>query len=238
MSIPVIIRWFPSTGNEQAIAAAQTTTANNQSLVLKSSVASLPQGPYIYDRVIRKISILRDNTEGVATATITGIGSPVDPATGNPTQVLGLISEDLETTINDFVESINIYSQIISITIDNPINSPTAIKVGFGDSGITDYVFLDYNRKIFQTSVQLQFLNHATSSVTVYQSLTKPQVPNSDGNLTNYQPIPAFPVSSDLTDAVNNQIGTLLSPVALTWANVQVTNDDSIIFTVLQQGIT
>jgi hypothetical protein len=112
----------------------------------------------------------------------------------------------------------------------------TGISVGFGAFGITDYVFLDYNRKMFQTSVQLQFFNPNTLTATVYQTLTKPQTTNTFGSLDDNYPFPAFEVDG-FTDVTDNTIGTLLSPVSLTWAKMSATVGDSLYFTILQQGI-
>lgn len=234
MSASVVIPWLSVTGNEAAIASVQTTTANNQSLVLNSTVSALPQGPYVYDKVIRNIIITRTNaTLGNIIATITGIGASVD-VDGNPIEAIGLTSEPVTTQSATAVPSTKIYSQIISITLANAVQG---ISVGFGASGITNYVFLDYNRKMFQTSVQLQFFNPNALSATVYQSLTNPQTTNTFGSLDDNYPLPAFAVSVDLTGTTTNQIGTLLSPVSLVWANMTGTTDESLYFTILQQGI-
>lgn len=235
MSIPIVIPWLPVTNNGAVIASVQDTTAAGQSLILNSSIPSLPQGPYVYDRVIRTVRITRTNNPGAASVTITGIGSPVDLASGNPTQTIRNISEVLVTANNNTVESVNIYSQITSITTSAAI---TGISAGFGSSGITDYVFLDYNRIMFQTAVQLQFIARTALTATVYQTLSKPQTPNiNSGNLDNFEPIPAFPVSAAMTGATTNQLDVLLPPATMTWATVSGTVADSLYFTVLQQGI-
>lgn len=234
MSIPIVIPWLPSTGNTAAIASVQTIGAAGGNLVLNSNAPNLPQGPYIYDRVIRKVLITGPEVE----FTITGIGSPVD-ASGNPTQVLGPVTEQVTGSLVG-TESINIYSQVISISLDG-LGPAEDVSAGFGGSGITDYVFLDYNRKSFQASAQLQFINQDGDhplTVTVYQTLSKPQTPNiSFGNLDNFSPLPAFAVSAPLTGATTNQLGILQSPVSLVWANMNNTAADSLFFTVLQQGI-
>lgn len=243
MSHPIIIPWLPI--NTTLIAPLQTLAAAG-SLALNSKVPGLPQGPFIYDRVIRDISLTSSNDLHLVNFTITGIGSPVD-ADINPTQVLGLISETiagpLGTGVPVSVDSANIYSQIISITADAPA---AGISAGSGPNGITDYVFLDYNRTIFQTSVQLQFNPRTTASVTVFESLTKPQtIDINAGNLINVPPVTgglavnssAFPVSVALTGATTKQLGVLISPVAITWAAINASSTDSITFTVLQQGV-
>lgn len=248
MSSPIIIPWLPTAGNQAAIAPLQDVAAPGGNLQLVSGNASLPQGPYIYDRVVRQLSLTSANNLSAAAFTITGIGSPQDGA-GNPTQVLGPISEvilagpDVDTII-----SVNIYSQIISISVNMAVNG---ISAGFGNEGITDYVFLDYNRSRFQTSVQLQFLNRTTMVADVNQSLNKPEYPNINfGNLNKFAPLPIFGVMATFSGSTisaaptamnavtTNTLGILQSPVTLTWATVRGTFDvnDSLFFTVLQQG--
>jgi len=234
MSSYTVIPWLPALLKDNvpdsSIASGQNTSANNQNLVLNSTVPNLPQGPYIYDRVVRSIIIYC--TTNVA-CVVTGIGSPVDTTNKNPTQALGTVTENITITDSISQESDNIYSQILSITVSTAVNG---ISAGFGTFGITDYVFLDYNRKIFQANVQLQFATGDTANGNVYQSLTKPYIITPDGDVNNFQPIPAFPVT--LTEVNPNQIGTLLSPVALTWATITGTTTTPIYFTVLQQGIS
>lgn len=243
MSHPIVIPWLPI--NTTLIAPLQTLAAPGN-LALNSKVPGLPQGPFIYDRVIRDISLTSIHDLSGVNFTITGIGSPVD-ADINPTQVLGIISETISgplgTGVPVSVDSGNIYSQIISITADAPANG---ISAGSGPNGITDYVFLDYNRTIFQTSVQLQFNPRTTATVTVFESLTKPQtIDINAGNLVNVPAVTgglainssAFAVSA-LTNATTKQLGTLLSPVAITWAAINASTTDSITFTVLQQGVS
>lgn len=242
MSKAIVIPWLPVEGNEAVIASLQTL-AGAGSLVINSTNPALPQGPYVYDRVIRKVGLTSANNLSAVGFTIIGIGSPID-ASGNPTQVLSLITEGpIAGPNNDTVYSDNIYSQIISITSNAAAN---AVSAGFGDEGITDYIFLDYNRTMFQTTVQLQFVDRTTLTGTVYQTLNKPETPNINYgdldpfnpiNTTPPPPIPAFAVSADLTAANTNQIGTTLSPVSMVWANFASTSDDYAIFTVLQQGL-
>lgn len=232
MSSPKTISWLPA--NNTLIAPLQTLVAAGN-LSLNSKVPGQPNGSFIFDKVIRDITLISANDLRLVNFTITGIGTPVD-ANINPTQTLGLISE-VRAGPNGAanpVDSVNIYSKIISISADAPA---AGISVGSGPNGITDYVFLDYNKSIFQTSVQLQFNPRATATVTVYQSLTNPQsIDINAGNLINVQPIPSFPVSILLTNATTNQLGILLSPVSIAWATVNASSTDLINFTTLQQG--
>lgn len=235
MSYPVVIHWEQSDANTDAIASAQSVTAGNN-LTLVSNVPNLP-GRYIYDKVIRQLSFTSPNDNSGATFVITGIGSPVD-GDGNPTQVIGPITESkVGPTAAGTILSDNIYKEIISIQVT--VADSDTISVGFGPAGITDYVFLDYNRTIFQTSVQLQFVSRTTLTATVYTTLSKPETPNIQyGTLIPFSPLPAFPVSVALTNATANQLGAIATVASLTWANMKATAADSLYFTVLQQGIT
>jgi hypothetical protein len=238
MSIPIVLHWLPN--NPVGIAPLQDVT-DGSNFILNCNIPSLSQGPYIFaqdtvpQQVVRQVTLTSANDYSGTTFTITGIGSPTEngDGTGNPTQVFSLISEDLVGPNNDTVSSINIYSQIISVSPDTDV---AAVSIGYGANGITDYVFLDYNRTIFQTSVQLQFIHHDSATVTAYQTLSKPQYPSTVGNLINFQPLPYFLVP-DIDAATVNSLGVLVSPVALTWATITGANTDELYFTVLQQGL-
>jgi hypothetical protein len=243
MSYPIVIPWLPSTTNKATIAPIQSLAAAG-SLALSPNNSALSNSNYVYDRVIRSVSLTSTNNLSGVQFTIRGIGSPVDGVSGNPTQVLGNYAVTINGPNNNTIATTAIFSQISSITTNG---AAAAVSAGFGISGITDYVFLDYNRYMFQTSVQLHFnaLPLATSlQATVYQSLSKPEYlnnPNVDmGQFTQTAPIPGFAVSANLTNATTNQLGSLQAPVAITWANMSVTGapgTDSLIFTVEQQGI-
>lgn len=238
MSIPIVLHWLPN--NTAGIAPLQDVSAGGN-FVLNCNIPSLSQGPYIFaqdtvpQQVVRQITLTSGNNYAATTFTITGIGSPTEngDGTGNPTQVFSLISENLAGPNANTVSSVNIYSQIISVSPDTNV---LGVSIGYGANGITDYVFLDYNRTIFQTSVQLQFINHDSATVTAYQTLSKPQYPSTVGNLINFQPLPYFAVST-ITAAIVNSLGVLVSPVALTWAKISTADTDELYFTVLQQGL-
>ncbi len=230
MSSPIAILWPPT--NTNGIALQQNVLAG-QMLVLKSPLPDYPNAAFMYDKMIRNISITSANNLSAATFTVRGIGSPVD-ANGNPTQTIHEITEDIVGPNANTVPSLNVYSQIISITVDVNVN---AVSVGFGDHGITDYVFLDSNRTFYSCAAQFQFITTAGAIATAYHSLSRPQYINSlQGNLINFQPLPAFDVSANMTNATNNQY----SPVPMTrtvWSSISNTGTDSIYFTVVQQGI-
>src|SRR5882762_1474635 len=166
MSSPRIISWLPL--NPTLIAPTQTLAAAGN-LQLNSRVTGLPQGPFIYDKVIRQVSLLSTGNTAV-TFTITGIGSPTinGDGTGNPTQVVGLISENIVALVaNTPKYSVNIYQQIISITASAAVPN---ISSGSGPAGITDFVFLNTNSSIGLAKCSLQFLNNATMMATAYIS--------------------------------------------------------------------
>lgn len=247
MSSPTVIHWLPGRSNTEAIAklANNILVANVAgNIILNSSVPSLDQGPFIYDKVIRNISLASASNLSGRNFTISGIGSPVD-GDGNPTQVLAPISEGpfAGPTAGNTIYSANIYSQINSISYKSNA-AAGSIKVGFGNYGITDYVFLDYNRIMFAASLQVDYPVHFHSTVSVYQSLNKPQSPNIQyGNLNNFQPITAFNVDP-FSEVVAPTFGDLTSPSSITWATISSSTEapaqpdtDDIYFTVLQQGI-
>jgi len=224
MSIPIVIPWLPVTGNTAAVAPVQTLAAAGP-VALNANVPNLPNGPYRFDRVARTVTIT-----GAGNFTITGIGSPVD-ANGNPTQVYALISE----VVAGGATSVNVYVEVSSIVA---AAAGANYSAGFGATGVTDYVFLDYNRTMFQTTVQVQVLNYTAIVATVYQSLSKPQTVNTVfGNLDNFQPIPAFAVTTTTPAGTHNQIGNTFSPVTMVWATMSATAGETLYFTVLQQGL-
>lgn len=232
MSSPKVISWLPL--NPTLIAPTQALTAAGN-LQLNSRVTNLPQGNFIYDKVIRRVSLVSTGNTA-ATFTITGIGSPTvnGDGTGNPTQVLGLI--DPPETIVGLVAnipkySVNIYSQIISISVSAPIAN---ISAGSGPDGITDFVFLNTNSVIGLAKCSLQFLNNATMTATAYISLNKPQIIDQNaGNLINSP----FLDSEFIASGNVNTITTIPTPCSVVWLSVETTTVDSLNFTVLQQGV-
>jgi hypothetical protein len=228
MSSPKVISWLPI--NNTLIAPSQALTAAGN-LQLKSSVPGLPQGAFIFDKVIRQVRLTTTGNLSARTFTITGIGSPVD-ANGNPTQPVALISEDVTGPTSVLpTDSVNIYQQVISISVDGAVAN---VSAGSGPDGITDFVFLNYNSVFGDANCSLQFLNNVTLSAEGYISLNKPQVPNQ--NAGNIVTSPFFPfefISSTSTSVIE----TVPLPVAVVWLSVKDTSTDSLNFTVLQQGV-
>ena len=200
-----------------AIAPLQTL-AGAGNLILKGN-------PYIFDKVARKVSFVGAGVN----FTITGIGSPVNMADGNPTQLWGPISE----VVAGGAESVNIYTQVISISVPGPAVN---VSAGFGTSGITDYVFLDYNRPYFGGSISIYYQTTGAATVDIYFSLDKPQTPNIQfGTLNNHMPIVAFPFASNPITV--STFAPIESPISTIWTNITGTTTDSIQIAVLQQGI-
>jgi hypothetical protein len=200
-------------------------------LILNSKVPGQPQGAFIFDKVIRQVQLTSTADTSAATFTITGIGSPVD-GNGNPTQVLGLISENLAGPTSILPnESANIYQQVISISANGPVSN---ISAGSGPAGITDFVFLNSNSVLGSANCSLQFVNFNAISASVYYSLNKPQIPDPNaGNLIS-SPFAEFELQAPIQA---NTFKSIPVPVAVVWANITGTTTDSINFTVLQQGV-
>ncbi len=224
MSIPIVLQWSESFAN-LAVIAASTTLAGAGSLAINSNLPNSQvstHGPYVYDKMARTVSFTSNSATsnaGVA-ITITGIGSAVD-SNGNPTGIYSAISETISAGPAGYsiVNSANIYTQISAISVNGAI---TSLSAGFGTTGVTDYVFMDYNRSAWYATVQAQLVNHVALSYTINQSLTKPETPVIQYGTLASAPagVPAFAVSTATTNATTNQIAQLTFPVCEVWANV------------------
>lgn len=240
MSQPVVVYWAPAVGNEAAIASLQTL-AGAGSLTLNSNQPNSPvsvNGPYVYDKVIRTVSLTSADETSPSIFTITGLGSAVD-GSGNPTGPFAATTEDVPGPDMDTVYSTKIWKRIDSITVDSAV---TNVSAGFGSTGITEYIFMDYNKIDWHAACQMQLLTSGGGvlTYTVYQSLTKPETPNPAGYLDPWPAIiPGFAVAAGVTAATTNQIVQLPFPVTIVWARIadNALAADSAYFTVLQQGI-
>ena len=175
MSHPCVIYWPPCFGNQQTIASPQNIAQDN-TVVINATNPNVP-GVFKFDKIIRSINIDSNDDISAAHFIVSGIGTPIDtdPDRGNPTQVLGPITEDI-TGVDGTgpVSSVNIFSQINSITVTGA--PATDVIIGFGRFGITDYVFYDYNRIAAPFSVAtLQFIDQAVINAAVFISLNKPE---------------------------------------------------------------
>lgn len=192
--------------------------------------------------------------------TIIGYGSAVD-ASGNPTGPINqLLTEThaLPNNTTNYGWSTNVYSQIISAQVSASTTTNT-VSLGYGTSGVTEYIFPDNDRFGWYASVSGQVFNSgaATLTYTCYLSLKKPYTPGTKGNIQPFigtqiptygANIPAFtldqlfaPVAgNNLETATTSQICLVPSPVATLWFNVSdatPANHGSAIFTFLQQGV-
>jgi len=236
MSHPSVIYWPPSTGTGFINAIANTQTiGNGENFVLNSNAGV--QGVYAFDKILRTVSINGSASLLGITFLISGIGAPVD-SEGNPLQILGPITETIVGIASNIAVSLNVYTQINSITVISGGPTPPT-QVGLGPSGITQYTFLNYNSYIGQANCTVQFINQSTLEATVYGSLNRPEFPNPEGFLEPFGIeagvfIPAFNLNGPST---TNQFIGLSLPLTIIWLNVADTLSDSLYFTVLKQGI-
>jgi len=248
MSQPQVYLWLPSI---TAIAGNQSVP-NGGNLALNANTPGTPgafsyinilsTSPDINIDVIRSISLMSQagsDNSGV-TFVIVGIGVSVD-GDGNPTGIIGPISEDITGPGDGLtVSSVNIYTQINSIAVT--VADSTNISVSLGPFGITPYVSIDTNRTFAAITAQLQFYSRDTITATVNVSLNKPESPDNNGQLIPFGLIdltpdiflPAFPI---ITDAIDNVLQTVIVPIAVIWATIKNTGSgDALYFTILQQG--
>lgn len=252
MSQPSVIYWPPADGPGfvDAIVQNQVLVPVGQNVPLQANIPGV-SNVYQFDKVIRSINIKSVDDLSAVYFVVSGIGTPVDPADGNPTSILQPLTETIQGVVPPGVaSSANIYSQINSITIRNNAGDADAtnFKIGFGAFGITDYVFFDYNRTAAAlSSASLQFINHAVMSAGVYISLNKPETPNiSNGvalepfgieTLPTITFIPAFPVQGVTAPTTTDSIGSFIGAFSVVWATVLGTTTDSMYFTFVQPGI-
>lgn len=280
MSKAQVIYWDASAGNEGIIASAQTALANGY-LQLNSNLPSVPSptglsinannqtslsnygsmssGFSLYPN-IRRLSVTASGNLSAVNMTITGYGSPID-VTGNPTGPLNqLLTEThaLPNATTNYLWSTNIYNRILSAQVSATTGAST-VSLGYGTSGVTEYIFPDDDRFGWYATASGQVFNSGTGTLTYtcYVSLNKPYTPGSQGNIlpfigtqipTYAKNIPAFTLNNMFTPAANNNLETatanqiclIPSPIATLWFNVTdgtPANHGSAIFTFLQQGV-
>lgn len=236
MSLATNIVWSPSSSNTDVISSLQNYSGAGNMIINSNEFTSqvTKSGPYRFEHVLRTVSFTSANDLSSRNITINGIGSAVD-ANGNPTQPLNTpVSETISGPNANTVYTSTIYRQIDSISIDGAANG---LSAGFGKSGITTYVFPDYDRTGWYASFQTAIYNHTTLTHTVYVSLTKPDVfsPTTGKFIPYPYEIPAFPIGT--VDSAVNQLISTQYPLAVCWANIKNNDDETLYFTVLQQGI-
>lgn len=261
MSKPYVYYWAPSVGSgyQDGIAKLQSPAAGTNFTL----VNNIPNGGFSYANTLNLNTTNNDiNADLIRSVNITsvfdnigvkfvisGIGSPVD-SEGNPTQVVGPISEELDGINNGTITSANIYMIITSIAVANGFDA-TGVSVGYGSNGITNYYMLDCNRTPIQgggTTYTIQVLPNPTTTLgnTVFVSLNKPQSPNINGSLdpfgfiNNDQVtfIPGYAYQADSTPSDTSYFKELSTGFQVIWVNVADTGSDSLFFTIMQQGIT
>lgn len=247
MSHPNVVYWphvfsaAAATANTAAIAAPQTlTAAASLTLNTNPTLQPSPNGPYIYDGVIRTVSLTATGNPAT-TFTVNGIGVAVD-ASGNPTGNLGPISEAGLTPNAGTVYTTHIFKTITSIVSAGAMGAGTTVSAGFGKDGIAGPVFMDTNRSAWYASVQGAVYNQSAMDYSVFGSLTKPETPSTVGNLIVYPyKVPAFQnmLTTPITNATTNELEQVNFPVAMIWATVadNTGNDEDFVFTVVQQGL-
>lgn len=259
MSHPSVIYWPPSAGFESIIAHAQDVPEDD-TLELLGNVTEAP-GIFKYHNIIRSIIIHSPDNNATASFVVSGIGAAVD-ANRNPTSVLRPITETIIGVNANEVESTHIFTQINSITVRG--DGVTDVSVKYGSFGITQYVFMDYNRTFVHIAGSVQVVADAGIEYAAYMSYNKPElstinnyhevllgvvtVPLSSAlepfgvQLVAERPkqitfIPAFELIPHTTTGTNTAFVND-GPAAVVWATIRATTTDSLYFTVLQQGIS
>jgi len=195
-------------------------------------------GAFDYNNIVRTIII--DVTVGVGntTFTINGIGTQVD-GNGNPEKLLGPVTENVIINGVGRGESQKIYTRINSITdLDNNVT----VSVGFGESGITRYIYNDYNLNVTSIGAwNSEIYNRNILTYAVYTSLNKPVSPNRYGNFTPFGSDCEFPDKFIVAQEIQAPIGTsgykeIIAPFSVIWARIANCTNDAMYFTYQQQG--
>lgn len=254
MSLIRTLTWPSSNENLTTIAPIQTVQANGfLQLNSRSPSASNPLtqgavpftqsgttlnangGPFAFGSTERTLSI---------TAGATDLSGVVFTITGTRLQQPNtLITVTLNgPTPNATVETTQLYTQINSIQVNA---LATNVSAGFGTSG-SIWVQMDYDRTGWYASCSAQVLNQTDLSYGGFVTLNSPVYPSAVGNLTSYYTVygffvPLYPLAGmpdPSTDDILEPIPTPVSYVVFQVAKNNFANvGESVIFTVLQQGI-
>lgn len=250
MSLIRAIRWPSSNGNLAAIAPVQTVQANgflqltttapagNQPanpFTESGSTLNVSGGPFYFNSTERTVSITAGTTD-LSGITFTIIGTSLQ-------QPNVLISTPLVgPTANSTVQTNQIYTQINSIQADA---LATNVSAGYGTSG-NIWVQMDYDRTGWYASCSAQVLANVDLTYGGFVTLNLPSYASAVGNLTSYYAVngvdlPLYPLAGmpdPSTDDILEPIPTPVSYVVFQVANNDFANvGESVIFTVLQQGI-
>ena len=260
MSKPAVYYWAPVSptgivGDNNQIAQNQSVAAGDN-LILVSNTPAQP-GAFSYvntinpntstsgisANVIRSINITSVVGVGGTTFTITGLGCDQIDANGNPLTIVHPITEEINVAASGINTSDYLYTEIYSINSSNDVAS---VYVGYGPEGITAFYDIDNNRNIasvYGVSYSYQMIANAGLTAATYGSLNKPSAPNTIGGILPFGIINgtqigfmlAFPIDGGgiTADTINAPpFGT-----ATIWANISNCTTDSVLFTVLQDGI-
>lgn len=232
MSKPQIFVWEPTSANLATIAASQSAPIAG-SMALNSSVPDLPRGPYIYKDVIRGVSLTSASSNPGVTFTITGIGLT---STG-----IGTITETISApSTPGTAYGTNNYQQISSITSNAAF---TGVSAGFGRTGQTNFLLMDYNRKIWNATCSAEVYDRVSIVYTASSNLRTVEYPAPEGNLivNDLGKFFPFPISTSMVQCTSSQMASINNPVSTVWFSVLSalgsSPNEKIIFTVLQQGI-
>lgn len=265
MSLASITYWAPAATNLATIASLQTLTSAGN-LVLNTNVqyqganvnnVAVANPPYVFNNVVRSVSLTSTGDLSGTVFTVNGFGSEVD-SDGNP---LGPTNQPLSVALNgpnnntvDTYSDSNdgnpyIFSSVTSISSAAPV--ATSIRAGFGINGITDYVFMDYDRFGWYASASAQIVGSGTAlTYSFYGSLNKPSYQNNQGGLSEFPvQIPAYKLDqlsnfgapiNTFFDENTSQFTSIPSPIATAWFTVtqaDYSTSQSAYFTILQQGV-
>lgn len=212
---PVVFNW--PTADTQAICENQDL-AGAGNLVLDGSLSNIATGlppTAVFPGISRSISITSPDDLSLVNFTITGTynGNTLSEVLGGPNA----------TT----VESANIYDSIQSVSTSAAV---TNASVGTGTTGCTHWFFSDYNRAVFDMSIQVIVTNNITYSFTT----TSGSVDGFQGDNQNFTFSPIVAMTNATTDELADYSNpTSYSNIVITASNA--TGSLQAIF--LQQGI-
>ena len=265
MSLASITNWVPASANKATIASLQTLATNGGYLRLNPNVqyannvnnVGTASGPYVFNNIARSVSLTSGANLSGINFIVNGFGSEVD-ASGNP---FGPTNQPLSVTLagpnNNTVDTFSnatdtnsyIFTSVTSVFASTAV--ATAVSVGFGINGITDYVFMDYDRTNWYASCSAQIIGSTgTLTYTFYGSLNKPSYQNNQGGLAEFSvQIPAYTLTQlsnlatptvDMAPETASEFSPIPSPIATAWFTVvesAYTATKEAYFTILQQGV-
>jgi hypothetical protein len=266
-----LVYYFPATSvdgsniNKGIISTAQSYSAAGNIIINPSPFQPVnsASGIWVNKDMWRQVQFTTNNDLSALTVTITGLATYTNgtsqllqPVVGTPSQVTAVTGNigPLSTIVTESFSLPNsatastqcYFKNITSMTISGSTGVNT-VSVGYGPNGISGPIFLDYNKIGWYASIQGQKIADAGVPAgnliyTIYQTLTKPEVPSSQYGswVETSSPIQGFPVTS--VGVNSNTLTQLSTPIAMAWAEVTGTVNDTFAdvfyLTAIQQGIT